>query len=147
MQVHLLILYKKIIPLLNLDASLSSMNRHRLTTIFKKHFYTNFLIIIMKAKIMFTAIIMAVAISNTNAQVAKRAISQHHRIKQGVRSGELTRAEAANLRNGQKEIRQDVREAKADGVVTPAEKQEIKQDQRQESRKIFRKTHNGRERH
>ncbi len=100
----------------------------------------------MKAKIMFTAIVMALAISNSNAQVAKRAISQHHRIKQGVRSGELTRAEAANLRNGQKEIRQDVREAKADGVVTPAEKQEIKQDQRQESRKIFRKKHNGRER-
>ena len=95
---------------------------------------------------MFTAIVMALAISNADAQIAKRAISQHHRIKQGVRSGELTRAEGANLRNGQKEIRQDVREAKADGVVTPAEKQEIKQDQRQESRKIFRKKHNNRDR-
>ena len=100
----------------------------------------------MKSKIIFTAIVLALAISNTNAQVVKRGINQHHRIKQGVRSGELTRAEANNLRHGQKEIHQDVREAKADGIVTPAEKQEIRQDQRKESRKIFRKKHNGRER-
>ncbi len=100
----------------------------------------------MKAKLIFTAIVMTAAISNSNAQVVKRGLNQHHRIQQGVRSGELTRAEAANLRNGQKEIRQDVREAKADGVVTPLEKKEIRQDQRQESRKIFRKKHNNRER-
>ena len=100
----------------------------------------------MKTKILFTAIIIALAISNSNAQVVKRGINQHHRIKQGVRSGQLTRAEAVNLRNGQKELRQDVRAAKADGMVTAAEKQEITQDQRQKSRKIFRKKHSNRDR-
>ncbi len=99
----------------------------------------------MKTKILFSAIIMALAISNADAQAGKQ-IRQHKRIKQGVKSGELTRAEAVNLRHGQKEIREEKREAKADGVVTPAERQEIRQDQRQESRKIFRKKNNRRDR-
>lgn len=100
----------------------------------------------MKSKIIFSAILMALAIGSAEAQTVKRQVNQHRRIKQGVKSGELTRAEAVNLRNGQKEIREEKREAKADGVVTAAEKQEIRQDQRQESRKIFRKKHNRRER-
>jgi len=100
----------------------------------------------MKSKIIFTAIVMALAISNADAQTAIRSKNQRQRIKQGVRSGELTRAETVNLANGQREIRQDKREARADGVVTAAEKQEIKQDQRQQSRKIFRKKNNNRDR-
>lgn len=100
----------------------------------------------MKTKILFSAIIMALAIGNADAQTAARQVKQHKRIKQGVKSGEITRAEAINLRNGQKEIREDKREAKADGVVTPAEKQEIRQEQRKESRKIFRKKNNNRDR-
>ena len=101
----------------------------------------------MKAKFLAAiAIVMAISISSTQAQVVKRAHNQHHRIKQGVRSGELTKAEATNLRNGQKEIRQDVKEAKADGTVTKGERKEIRQDQKQESRKIFRKKHNKRDR-
>ncbi len=100
----------------------------------------------MKAKIIFATLLMAIAITNADAQSAARAGNQRHRIKQGVRSGELTRAEAANLRNGQREIRQEKVEAKADGVVTPAERQDIRQDQRQESRKIARKKNNNRDR-
>jgi hypothetical protein len=100
----------------------------------------------MKTKLLFSAIILALAVSSADAQTVVRQKRQHQRIKQGVRSGELTRAEAVNLRNGQKEIREDKREARADGVVTPAEKKEIRQDQRQESRKIFRKKHNNRDR-
>ena len=96
----------------------------------------------MKTKLLFSAIILALAVSNADAQ----AVRQHHRIKQGVRSGELTRAEAANLRHGQREIREEKREARADGVVTPQEKKEIRQDERKESRKIFRKKHNNRDR-
>ena len=101
----------------------------------------------MKAKFLAAiAIVMAISISSTQAQEVKRAHNQHNRIKQGVRSGELTKAEAANLRNGQKEIRQDVKEAKADGNVTKGERKEIRKDQNQESRKIFRKKHNKRDR-
>lgn len=99
----------------------------------------------MKAKILLSTIILALAISNADAQAA-RQVRQHKRIKQGVKSGELTRAEAVNLRKGQKEIREEKREAKADGVVTTEEKKEIRQDQRKESRKIFRKKNNARNR-
>lgn len=99
----------------------------------------------MKTKLLFSAIILALTVSNAEAQTGKQ-VRQHKRIKQGVKSGEITKAEAINLRKGQQEIRQEKREARADGVVTPAEKKEIRQDQRQESRKIFRKKHNRRDR-
>ena len=100
----------------------------------------------MKVSVMLTIITLAFTTVNAQAQAIQKAKNQHHRIHQGVRSGELTKAEAINLRNGQKEIRQDMRDAKADGVITPVERRDIKHNQRQESRKIFRKTHNARNR-
>lgn len=100
----------------------------------------------MKTRLIFTAIVMALAISNADAQIVKHGRNQHQRINQGVRSGELTKAEAVNLRHDQKEIRQEAKAAKADGVVTKDERKDIRQDQKQESRKIFRKKHNSRER-
>lgn len=99
----------------------------------------------MKTKLFLSAFILAFAINSADAQTGKQ-VRQHKRIKQGVKSGELTKAEAINLRKGQQEIRQEKREAKADGVVTPAEKKEIRQEQRQESRKIYRKKNNRRTR-
>ena len=76
----------------------------------------------------------------------KAQATQPARIKQGVRSGELTRHETRKLVKQQKNIRQDVREAKSDGVVTADEKQEIKQEKRQAKRNIYRKKHNNRDR-
>ena len=101
----------------------------------------------MKTKF-FTAIslFMAISIFSTQAQVRKTAVQQHMRIHQGVKSGELTKAEAMNLRNGQREIHQDIKEAKADGKITRNERKEIRQDQRVENRKIFRKKHNNMDR-
>ncbi len=100
----------------------------------------------MKLKfIIATAIIFAVGIGSTEAQV-KTTPTQHARIRQGVRTGELTRSETANLAQGQREIRQDVRSAKSDGVVTRKERKQIRHEKRQESRKIFRKKHNKRDR-
>jgi len=101
----------------------------------------------MKSKLLFaTAIIFALGISTAEAQIRKTNRNQNARIKQGVKSGELTKAETRNILNDKKEIRQDVKEAKSDDVVTPGEKKEIRQDQRQVSRKIVRKKHNNRDR-
>ena len=100
----------------------------------------------MKLKITAVAIVIALSITNANAQIRQTARHQHQRIQQGVRSGELTKSEVANLRNDQKNIRLEAKDAKADGVVTRDEKIAIRQDQRQESREIFRKKHNNRER-
>lgn len=71
---------------------------------------------------------------------------EHHRIKQGVASGELTRKEAAHLQMEQAKIRSDKREAKADGVVTPAERANIKAEQKRASRRIYVQKHDGQQR-
>ena len=103
----------------------------------------------MKTTFLAATIILGAFFSTASAQqnIKQKGRHERHRIAQGVRSGELTKAETANLAKGQKEIHQEVKAAKADGVVTRAERKDIKQDQRQQSRKIYRKKHNNRERH
>jgi Spy/CpxP family protein refolding chaperone len=100
----------------------------------------------MKATVLAAALAVGAFFTSATAQVKQTTRNQHHRIKQGVKSGELTKAETKNLVKDQREIRQDVKEAKADGTVTGAERKEIRQDKRQASRKIYRKKHNNRDR-
>jgi len=85
---------------------------------------------------------------NTTAtpRVDRRQVRQHARIHQGVKSGELTRGEAANLRHDQRHIRRVERRVKADGKVTPAERARLTRAQNRESKKIYRLKHNDRER-
>jgi hypothetical protein len=78
--------------------------------------------------------------------VKTRQKVQAKRIKHGVRNKQLTARETASVMKGAKEIREDKREAKADGTVTGAERKEIHQDMNQNSRKIYRKKHNSRTR-
>jgi hypothetical protein len=94
-------------------------------------------------KAVLTAIVFLLLINNVNAQQVRRT---NARIKQGVRSGELTKAETIKLKKDQRAIRQDVKAAKADGVVMPIEKKEIVQDKKQLNRAIIRKKHNRRDR-
>ena len=75
--------------------------------------------------------------------IAARQRNEQARIRQGVRSGALTRPEAARLRGREAEIRQDKRAAKADGIVTRDERQDIRQDERRTSRAIYRQKHDG----
>ena len=100
----------------------------------------------MKLKLSLAIVVFVLCTGIANAQVIRHERNQHQRIKQGVRSGELTAAERKKLALQQKDIREDVKEAREDHVVTPAEKKEIRQDQRQASRSIYRKKHNNRER-
>lgn len=71
---------------------------------------------------------------------------ERHRINQGIRSGELTRKEAAHLKMQQAKIRHDKRCARADGIVTPGERAYIKGEQDMASRNIYFKKHNARSR-
>ncbi len=84
--------------------------------------------------------------SNKTPGVRNRQGNQQRRIRQGVRSGELTKSEAIRLEKEQKEIQQEKKEAKADGVVTAEERKDIHQEQNQASRRIYRKKHNSRDR-
>ena len=66
---------------------------------------------------------------------------QSHRIAQGVASGELTRVEAHRLRREQHDVAVAERMAKADGVVTPAERHQLHAMQHRASHHIRHEKH------
>ncbi len=70
-----------------------------------------------------------------------REKEQRARIKEGVKDGSITKAEAAKLRREQKYVRQDVRAAKSDGQVTAGEKAHITREQNKASRDIYKQKH------
>ncbi len=101
----------------------------------------------MKTKIFgLLAILFCVGLGSVNAQTVKTPHHERQRIKQGVKSGELTRGETKTLAMQQKDIHHDKKEARADGKVTHAERKHIRKDERKASRSIYRKKHNARER-
>ena len=77
-------------------------------------------------------------------RVTKRQLKQQARIEQGVKSGQLTAGETKRLELQQAKIQADKRKAKADGVVTPAERAKLNREQNRASRKIYRLKHNNR---
>lgn len=78
---------------------------------------------------------------NRDPGVNQRQHNQQHRIKQGVRSGELTREEARTLAREQRTIRQEERQYKADGVLTRDERKDLHRDLNQASRSIYNEKH------
>jgi len=75
-------------------------------------------------------------------RITKRQLRQQARIKQGVKSGELTKGEARRLEKEQAKIQQDKKDTKADGTVTPAERNKIRHEQNKANRDIRRLKHN-----
>ena len=71
---------------------------------------------------------------------------QRERILQGMRSGELTRREAARLIAEQRMIREDERRYRADGVLTRDERRDVWQPLNAASRHIYNETHDAPER-
>jgi Skp family chaperone for outer membrane proteins len=67
---------------------------------------------------------------------------QHQRIRQGVRSGELTKSEVKDLHEGQKDIRQEEKSYKSDGKLTLDERKDLHQDLNAESKEIYQDKHN-----
>jgi len=78
--------------------------------------------------------------------IDKREQNQKARIKQGVKSGELTKKETRRLAAEQKKIKHDEKKAKADGVVTPQEKAKIRKEQKRASKDIYRQKHDAQKR-
>ncbi len=75
-------------------------------------------------------------------QINKTGKKQIERIKQGVKNGELTKQETRVLAKEQKHIQKEKIAAKADGIVTKAEKKHIVKDQVKASKNIAQKKHN-----
>ena len=92
--------------------------------------------------ILLSALVAAPAFAgNSDPGVNHRQAKQHARIEQGVRSGQLTRDEAKSLRTQQRAIRQEEREMKSDGKLSPAERKQLHQDQNQASKDIRSQKH------
>ncbi|MFZ6819880.1 hypothetical protein [Undibacterium sp. Ji22W] len=86
----------------------------------------------------------ATAQSTATPNVSKRQVLQQKRIADGVRSGELTAKETANLEAREAKIQADKHAAKADGVVTTSERAKLQAEENRASRKIYQKKHNER---
>ena len=73
--------------------------------------------------------------------VNKRQTHQKHRTQQGVRSGQLTKDETKELAGTRREIRQEEREYRSDGVVTKEERKDLHQDLNAASKDIYQEKH------
>ncbi|HEY9165886.1 MAG TPA: hypothetical protein VIS48_06960 [Candidatus Kryptonia bacterium] len=82
-------------------------------------------------------------------EVTKRQINQQRRIKQGVKSGQLTPRETRNLerQRGRIQRRKMVDKAKNGGTLTKKDKAQLNRMENRSSRNIYRKKHNARIQH
>jgi hypothetical protein len=76
--------------------------------------------------------------------IAERKENQQDRIANGVKSGQLTAGETGNLESKEAAINGETRADRAanGGKLTPAEKQQINQQQNQVSKQIYQDKHN-----
>jgi hypothetical protein len=70
-----------------------------------------------------------------------REHNQRERIAQGIRSGELTRPEARRLVRGEVRLHRHERIARADGIVTRAERFRLHREADRMSARIWRQKH------
>jgi uncharacterized membrane protein YebE (DUF533 family) len=98
----------------------------------------------MKSNLLVAALLSVTALSafaQPTPVIDQRQAKQEARIEQGVASGQLTSHEAAKLERGQRHVAKVKANAKADGVVTPAERAHISHAQNVQSRRIAKEKH------
>jgi hypothetical protein len=89
-----------------------------------------------------TGLMATSAIAATrDPHINNRQHNQHERIAQGVKSGELTRTEAKDLRGDQRALRQEEAAYKADGKLTKSERTDLRQDLNENSKEIYQEKH------
>ncbi|MBI3731701.1 MAG: hypothetical protein HY254_25655 [Burkholderiales bacterium] len=82
-------------------------------------------------------------LAQTNTpNIDKRQEVQQKRVAKGIESGALTAKESANLEKREAKIEADKQTAKADGVVTKAERAKLEHEENRASKKIRNKKHN-----
>ena len=85
------------------------------------------------------------SVSSRRMQVdVQRNVNEQRRIKQGVKSGQVTNREAAALEAGQARVARKEANAAADGRVGPAEQRNIQGSENHQSKRVYRKKHNAR---
>jgi len=84
--------------------------------------------------------------AQSTPRVDERQQNQRQRVHEGVKSGELTRAESREAKGNQRHIRRAERRAKSDGVVTRRERAKLHHKQRKASRELHRDKHDAQDR-
>ena len=101
----------------------------------------------MELQSLFAAVLMsacaapAIAQDSNTPNIDQRQNNQQQRIDNGVKSGQLTARETRNLDQREATIEADKQAAKADGVVTPAERRRLRREESRASRAIYAKKH------
>ena len=80
------------------------------------------------------------------AGINRREYRDQQRIRQGIRSGELTRREAGRLEAEQARIRVNERYTRRDGYISPRERARLDRELDRASRDIYRQKHDGQDR-
>lgn len=80
--------------------------------------------------------------------IGQRKVNQQDRIAQGVKSGQLTAGETSHLEHQEAGINKEERGMKAqdNGHLTKQDKSTLRQQQNQESKRIYRDKHNAKKR-
>jgi hypothetical protein len=94
------------------------------------------------AALLIGGLLFSVSFSAQADRSDRRQGMQRSRIHQGVKSGEINRAEQKKLNAGQRHIRRVERRSEADGEVTNAESVRIEKAQDRQSRRIKRSKNN-----
>ena len=97
----------------------------------------------MKKILLLGALVLAFGVSAETFGQRRIDRGDRSRIRQGVRSGRITREEARVLRERQRQIRQERRGYRSDGVITRDERREIRRDEREHDRLIRQARRNG----
>ena len=97
----------------------------------------------MLKKLGFLIVAVAVAgpIFAATPVLNQREHNQSQRIRQGVKSGELTRPETRRLVRGEARLHRNEALAKSDGVVTGSERARLQHEANVESNRIYRQKH------
>ncbi|MEO0471044.1 MAG: hypothetical protein AAF206_15560 [Bacteroidota bacterium] len=96
--------------------------------------------------LLFVGFAFTASAQTATPKVSKKQIRQQKRIAQGVKSGDLTRGEVAQLQRQQRSIQRSKKRAKADGVVTKKERVILNARQKRASANIQHKKNNARDR-
>ncbi|MFC1500982.1 hypothetical protein ACFL58_00840 [Elusimicrobiota bacterium] len=91
-------------------------------------------------------VVVAPAPAMVGVKKAKKKKTQMQRIRQGMKSGELTESEAKDLLRGQKELQKLRNDAMSDGVMTKQEKKLINKKSKAENKKIYAEKHDAEKR-
>ena len=74
--------------------------------------------------------------TEASAQWRDNNRSSRQRVRQGIRSGQITREEARQIRARQQAIRNERRVYRSDGVITRAERRDLRRARREQGRFI-----------